>query len=299
MNLSLAQLRTFLEIAQGRSFRQTAEKLSLTQPAVSAQIRTLETELGAPLFYRQQVALTPAGNTFLPFARQIVALAEDSHQAVNDTLGSSKRSIVLGTSSCVATAILPRLIRYFQNDHPDVRITVHTLQEDRLWQGMSKRDLDCAIHYGPVPPFINKEKWEQYLLYTDTLTLIAPIEHPIAKASYFPLEQLSDTPLISLTPETPERKVIDRLLHERNQSVETTVELSSVEEVKRMVHQGLGMALIPRISLDPPSDTGIRALRIPTLQNQIPVTLLRLAGRYRSHLMERFLADIRGVYPSS
>ncbi|SFS66015.1 LysR family transcriptional regulator [Marininema halotolerans] len=297
MNLTLAQLRTFLEVAQAKNFRQAADHLQLTQPAVSAQIRTLESELNAPLLHRQRVALTPAGATFLPFARQILALAEDSQQAVNDSVGNTKGRITLGTSSSVATAILPRLIRYFQKDHPDVHITVHTLPEERIWQGMMERQLDWAIHYGPLPPMIHKEKWEPFLLYMDTLTLVASIDHPLANTAYVSLDQLTESTLISFTPESPERKVIDNLLHEQHPPLKMSVELSSAEEIKRMVHYGLGVAFIPRMSLDPQTDQGLRVIRVPALHQQIPITLIRLKERYHSHVMERFLADIRGIYP--
>lgn len=291
--MNLPQLITFLEVAKRNHFRRAAEHLKLTQPAVSAQIRSLEDELGTPLFHRPNVTLTAAGKAFLPYARQIVALAEEGKQAARETEELLQGSVTLGTASGVALAILPRLLRYFQGSHPSIRVTVHTLPGDRIARGVREGRLDAGIGYLFHPP----DQLQSHILFYDSLALIAPPDHPFARKSYVSPAELDGIPLISLPPEATERKWMDQVL--RNQGIEpvVSIELSSVEEIKRTVRQGLGLALIPRLSLDPEVDRTIRTLRVPGLHHQLPVALFFPEGRHLPKALRRLLDDIRGIYP--
>lgn len=111
------------------------------------------------------------------------------------------------------------------------------------------------------------------------------------------MDRLKDTPIISLVPEATERRLIDQLLHEKNIHPESSIELSSLEEVKRMVREGLGLALIPRFCIDPIVDQDLRQLRVPGLKTQLPIVLLYPKERYLSSALRRLLDDIRGIHP--
>ena len=105
-------------MAKHNSFRKAAQELTLTQPAVSAQIRSLEEELGAPLFLRQRVRLTSGGKAFLPYARQVAALLEEGKRAVQDTEEMLRGKLTIGATSGAAITILPRLLTYFRDIRP-------------------------------------------------------------------------------------------------------------------------------------------------------------------------------------
>jgi DNA-binding transcriptional LysR family regulator len=290
--LNLSQILTFLEVAKHNSFRKAAQELTLTQPAVSAQIRSLEEELGAPLFLRQRVRLTSGGKAFLPYARQVAALLEEGKRAVQDTEEMLRGKLTIGATSGAAITILPRLLTYFRDIRPRLRVTVHTLSGNQVVQGVLEGRLDAGINYLDQP----LDHLQNQVLFYDTLTLIAPLDHPAARESYFRLEKLKETPLISLVPEATEQKLIDRILREKGIRTESSIELTSLEEVKRMVREGLGLALIPRLCLDPMTDDGLRQLRVPGLKNQLPVVLLYPKERYHSSALRRLLNDIRGIY---
>ncbi|GGA49997.1 LysR family transcriptional regulator [Kroppenstedtia guangzhouensis] len=290
--MNLSQILTFLEVAKHNSFRKAAQELTLTQPAVSAQIRSLEEELGAPLFLRQRVRLTSGGKAFLPYARQVAALLEEGKRAVQDTEEMLRGKLTIGATSGAAITILPRLLTYFRDIRPRLRVTVHTLSGNQVVQGVLEGRLDAGINYLDQP----LDHLQNQVLFYDTLTLIAPLDHPAARESYFRLEKLKETPLISLVPEATEQKLIDRILREKGIRTESSIELTSLEEVKRMVREGLGLALIPRLCLDPMTDDGLRQLRVPGLKNQLPVVLLYPKERYHSSALRRLLNDIRGIY---
>lgn len=223
----------------------------------------------------------------------MATLWEEGKQAVQDTEELLQGNFTIGATSGAAITILPRLLTYFRDTRPQLRVTVRTLPGDQVIQGVLEGQLDAGITY-QIQPI---ELLNSQVLFYDTLTLIAPRDHPTAKESYFHLDRLKDTPIISLVPEATERRLIDQLLHEKNIHPESSIELSSLEEVKRMVREGLGLALIPRFCIDPIVDQDLRQLRVPGLKTQLPIVLLYPKERYLSSALRRLLDDIRGIHP--
>ncbi|PTM59911.1 LysR family transcriptional regulator [Desmospora activa] len=292
--MQINQLITFLEVVKTGHFREAARRLNLTQPAVSAQIRSLEESLGSALFHRQPVSLTAAGKAFLPHARQMIALAETGRRAVQDSQTTQRGSITVGASSGAALAVLPRMLRYFHGNQPDVRVSVHTLPASTIINGLHEGRLDAGILYGSLE---DTELVRQVLLY-DRFVLITPYDHTLAIHSYLSMDELKTTPLISLTPETPERQLLNRLFSVKGIQPETAIELSSVEEVKRSVRLKLGIAIVPRLSLDDELDRDLRWIYLTGSDEQFPVVLLRPRDQHLSPTLHHFLEDIRGIYPS-
>ncbi|MDR6225309.1 LysR family transcriptional regulator [Desmospora profundinema] len=290
--MHINQLITFLEVAKTNRFREAARRLNLTQPAVSAQIRSLEESLGTLLFHRQPVSLTSAGHAFLPHARQILALAETGKRAVRDSQSSLPLSITVGASSGAALTVLPRLSRYFNGVRSDIRVSVHTLPVVEIVDGLHSGRLDAGIVYGSQT---DPDLVSQVLMY-DHFILITPKSHPLAQREHLPVAELTGMPMISLTPENPERQWLDWLLSVKKIHPETVIELSSVEEVKRAVRFGLGIALIPRLSRDDEMDRDLHRVRLSGFNHQFPIVLLRPNDRHLSPDLLRFLEDTCGIY---
>lgn len=292
--MHIQQLITFLEVAKKRHFRQAAEHLRLTQPAVSAQIRALEEELGVSLFQRQPITLTPAGKAFLPYAKQVLSLIEEGKRAAFDSADTLPEEVTVAVPSGVALPILSRLLKYFRQEHPHVRVTIRTKNRSALIRGLRDGEVDVGIVYG-IP---ENRHIRSRVIHYDTLTLIAPADHPIARVPYLSLERLKDTPLLALSSETEEQLLIDRLLRERGIHPPIAVELRSVEEILRMVALGFGPALVPRLALQGAEKTGIREVRITGLEIQWPVTLVVPCHRVLSSGFRRLMDDLCGIYPS-
>ncbi|GAA5344173.1 LysR family transcriptional regulator [Planifilum fimeticola] len=287
------QLITFLEVAKRRHFRKAAEHLRLTQPAVSAQIRGLEEELGITLFQRHPFALTPAGKAFIPYAKQVLTLMEEGKRAALDSENSLPEEVTVAISSGVALPILSRLLKYFRQEHPQVRVTIRTKKRNELLRGLREGEVDVGIVYGiPETRHIRSQ-----VIHYDTLTLIAPTDHPIARVPYLPLERLADVPLLALSAETEEQQLINRLLGARGIDPPVAVELWSVEEILRMVTLGFGPALVPKLALQGAEESGIREVRIVGLEVQWPVTLVVPMQRVLSSGFRQLMDDICGIYP--
>lgn len=286
------QLITFLEVAKQLHFRQAAEKLNLTQPAVSAQIRSLEEELGTTLFYRSHVKLTPSGTLFLPYAQKILDLIDESRERVAEWEHRPPGPVTVGTTSCLSMSIWPRLARYFHQRHPDVRLRLFTYSSQKIIQSLQEGQIDLAISYPlPHPP----AQIETQTLFYDSFSFITARDSPLAEKPYLDLKELEDIPLISFASFTLERALLEEIMQRSNINLNLMIELSSTEEIKRLVAEGIGAALVPTISLQ--DEPHLKRIRITSFEHSIPVHLYMPKKRYLTRTVRELIRDISGIYP--
>ncbi len=145
--IELRQLRYFLAVAETLHFARAAEKLHIAQPSLSQQIRALEEELGVQLFERSRrhVALTTDGEALLPYARRLVALADDAHEEFAERSGLRRGRVRLGTTPTLGGHLLPRAIRGFFQAYPGLEITITEDGSDRLARQLEQGQLDLAL----------------------------------------------------------------------------------------------------------------------------------------------------------
>ncbi|MBN2908745.1 LysR family transcriptional regulator [Polycladomyces sp. WAk] len=290
--MHIQQLITFLTVAKHRHFRQAGEELMLTQPAVSAQIRSLEEELGCTLFHRPHVSLTPEGKTFLPYAQKMVSLYEESKHALHQRDDDSIIRVTIGVDATLAPFALQRLSPHFQPERPQVHIRMLTLTEAQIIQALEEGRIDLGIAYRTGIPF----RFPVSVLVYDTLTLAVSFQNPIARFAYLPLKRLPETPVILPAPGTTERRLIDEQLERHDLTIDPVLELPDLETLKQAVAQGIGVALLPRMALTH-DQAGWRLLRIPELHPQLPVCLFHPDRGALTPALRRLVDDLRGIYP--
>jgi DNA-binding transcriptional LysR family regulator len=131
--MNISQLETLLTISRTMSFRKAGEMLNLTQPAVSAQIKSLEEEFKTVLVHRNQpVSLTDNGQLFLEHAEQILTIVSELKQRLSDMDETPQGHIHLGTTTSIAMQILPRVLSYFQNQFPLIKTTIHSMPSSQI-----------------------------------------------------------------------------------------------------------------------------------------------------------------------
>jgi DNA-binding transcriptional LysR family regulator len=141
------------------SFRKAGELLNLTQPAVSAQIKSLEDEFKTVLIDRNQpVTLTDHGQVFLEHAEQILTIVEELKQKLSDLNQTPQGHILLGTTSSIAIQILPRVLSYFQNQFPLIKTTIHSMPSSQVMTSVENGSVDIGITY------LTEKKSERHLL---------------------------------------------------------------------------------------------------------------------------------------
>ena len=291
--MNISQLETLTAISKTKSFRKAGELLNLTQPAVSAQIKSLEDEFKTVLVDRNQpVTLTDRGQIFLGQAERILDIVEELKQKLSDMEQIPQGRIVLGTTTSIAIQILPRILSYFQDQFPLIKTSIQSLPSSQVYQNVEQGLVDIGIGYiGENNPQIHAS-----VLYYDTFEMVVSPSHPLAKEDHPNLEMLRNLPLILLSPDTVGRRFVEQVFRGHNMEPHVVMELSSSEEVKRMVEINLGAAIISKQTIARELRLGtLQVVPIPEFRVSHPVGVVYKAGRYINSAMQQFLRDLKGM----
>ncbi|WP_136608420.1 LysR family transcriptional regulator [Paenibacillus dokdonensis] len=291
--MNISQLETLITISKTMSFRKAGELLNLTQPAVSAQIKSLEDEFKTVLVDRNQpVTLTDRGEVFLEHAERILAVVEELKQRLSDLEHIPQGHIALGTTTSIAIQILPRVLSYFQNQFPLIKTSIQSMASSQIYTSVENGQIDVGIGY-----LIERNpNLMTSVLYYDTFELIVSPRHPLASKSAVSMEVLQDTPLILLSHDTVGRRFTDEILKKHGITPNVVMELSSSEEIKRMVEIDLGAAIMSKQSVASELRHGtLKIIQLRELEVSHPVGVIYKSGKYLNSAMQQFLDDVRGM----
>jgi len=240
-------LRIFEAVAEQRNYTQAAKSLFLTQPAVSMQIKQLETEAGIPLFERsgKQVALTEAGVELLHHARLIHQQLEEAQQVMEEMRGLKRGSLHL-TMASTANYFAPRLLAAFCNRYPEIQVSLQVANRDGLLQALEDNTTDIVIM--GKPPQRMAVASEMFM--ENPLVVIAPPEHALTGQKKIPLSALAEHPFIVRERGSGTRAAVERFLAKHNIERPGGMEMNSSEAIKQAVRAGLGLGVISMHTLE-------------------------------------------------
>jgi DNA-binding transcriptional LysR family regulator len=243
----LAELEAFAEVARLASVSRAAEELHVTQPALTARLRSLETDVGAALFVRSRrgMALTDAGRALLPYAQRAIVQVLEGRRALEQLREGKTGELLIGAAPAVSTYLLPRVLRSFQGTHPGVRIGVRTGHTEEVLAMVLRREVDVGVGR-PV------RHAEAMLIpvFDDELILVAAADHPFARRVQVRVRELAEERLILFDRASSYYELTSSLVRQAGVVPESVLELDNVEAAKKMVLAGLGVALLPRMALD-------------------------------------------------
>jgi len=237
------QLETFLEVARLSSFSRAAERRFRTQPAISAQIRALEEEVGAKLLDRSggKVAITAAGKVFQKYAEDSL----EQRRVMLITLAEMHRvprgEIVVAANEGTCLHILPEVFAEFKRQYPNVGVAVHRLEHNKILEAIIENSCDFGIISMPV----TDKRLTVVQIHRDELVVITPPDHPLAKHRQAMVAQVVEYPLL-LPKVGRTRDALEELFHERRLKPAISMELDSSELMKRFVAVGVGVGFIAR-----------------------------------------------------
>lgn len=237
------QLETFLEVARLSSFSRAAEKRFRTQPAISAQIRSLEDEIGAKLLDRSggKVSLTGAGKAFQKYAEDALQARRDVVTAMAEMERVPRGEIVVGANEGTCLHVLPEVFSEFKKQYPAVSVNINRLESAGILSGI----IDNSVDFGVMSLPVNDNRLTVVSIHRDELVIITPPRHPLSKAKSATLADASQYPL--LMPEAGHtRDAIEQYFHERKLKLNISMELDSSELLKRFVAADVGIGFIAR-----------------------------------------------------
>ena len=179
--MDIAALQAFLAVAETGSFSRAAERLSLTQPAVSKRIATLEFELGTSLFDRiaRRVHLTEAGRALLDRAHGLLRELEDIRRSITNLSGEIAGPLALATSHHIGLHRLPSALKRFHRDYPGIHLDLRFMDSEQACMAVARGDLELAIV--TLPPSVQSPLTAE-LLWDDPLDLVVSPDHTLARA---------------------------------------------------------------------------------------------------------------------
>lgn len=256
------QLTYFLAAAQTQNFRKAAELCLVAQSALSRQIAALEDELEVELFARKKkrVTLTPAGQEFAIHVRNAMEQLQEGQQLLTELRAGQRGTIVLGCIESLATSFLPELFASFHQHYPNVRLKVRVNHTDELVTLVEQGEVELGLI---LDPRLQSELLIIKKLFRQPLHLLVSAQHPLAqKAATVTLEQIATEPLLLLDETSRMGQITQRIFAQRGLALRPLVEIESVEGLKEMVRQGIGVTLtLP--ALIRPSQVGSDLMLLP------------------------------------
>jgi DNA-binding transcriptional LysR family regulator len=260
-----------MSIVELGSFSAAAERLNLTQPAVSLQIKQLEERLGVPLIERmdRRAHPTDAGRALLAHAHRVEAAVAEAVAAVGVYAGEAGR-VRLGTGATACIYLLPGILRALRAAYPRLEITVSTGNTGAVLKQLEENALDIALVTLPAPG----RMFEVTPIRDDALLAIFPAEGPIPpKATPRALARL---PLVLYEPGGNARRLIDDWFGRAGLAPRPVMELGNVEAIKEMVAAGLGCAILPALAVPAGGSAALVARPLsPPLRRKLGVVLRR------------------------
>ena len=243
--MELNNLKAFITVADCASFSAAAEKLHLTQPAVSKRIAALESALDAPLFDRigRRIRLTEPGAALLPVARRICSDLTQIQQTIASLGQNVAGKLSIGTSHHIGLHRLPALLREFTARYPEVEMDLHFMDSEDACAAVEANSLELAVVTLPESPFPNLQT---RLIWNDPLLIATDPDHPLTRKKNPQPSDLADYPAIVPSRETVTRQVLDKALLPFGIKPRVAMETNYIETIKMMVSVGLGWGAIPQ-----------------------------------------------------
>lgn len=266
MDVHARELRYFVAVAEELHFTRAAEKLYVSQPALSKQIRALERQLGAELFRRDRhgVALTGAGEALLPHARRVLAAWEAGAAAVEEAKAAERSTLVVGMSTSPGRGgLLPAIRSRFTAAHPGTMVRLRQMSWDDPTAGLADGTVDVAFVWLPLP---DEERYAWTVVAEEPRLLALPDSHPLAARPEIDFADLLDEPFLALPRSAGRLRDHWLALDARaGRPPRIGAEVSGAEETYEALVAGLGVCLVaagnaPLISLGGVTTRRVRGL---------------------------------------
>ncbi|MBI2913269.1 MAG: LysR family transcriptional regulator [Chloroflexi bacterium] len=293
--MDFGQVEAFVHVAARRSFSRAAEVLQLTQPSITARIQSLERELGEEMFERggRGVRLTDAGLAFLPYAERILQTLQEGRDAVDEVRNVQLGSLRLGSALTISTYVLPRILHIFRQRYAGLDVIIRTGRSEQVLNML----LSDEVQVGLVRSLSHPEV-DTVHLYDDEIVLVAYPEHPFAGTRSATVEEAAAQPIILFDRGSSYYGLIHNFFRQAGVVPNVAMELDSLEATKRMVEQGLGIALVPNVTIERELEAGT-LVKVDLVDAEVirrPISLIYRKHRKRPRTVQAFIDTLVEIY---
>ena len=245
--MQIETFKVFCDLVETASFSQAAALNSITQSAVSQQIRSLEQHFHVSLIERgkKNFSVTQEGRAFLQASKEILGTYENLGHRIRELQNIVAGELRIATVYSIGLHELPPFLKKFRSLYPEVDVKVDYRRSAQVYTEVLEGDADLGLVAFPSKRtgLVVEDFWR------DKLVLICHPGHPLAERKRVRLRDLQGEKFISFEPDLPTRKVIDRMLREQGVEIEHTMEFDNIETVKRAVEIENGVSIVPQTSV--------------------------------------------------
>lgn len=288
--MTLRQLEVFLAVLELGSFRKAAERVSLSQPALSHQVKALEQELETSLFERlgRTIALTEAGRILEGYARRMFAARQGAREAIGELRGLERGSLVLGASSTPGIYLVPWLLGRFKAQYPGIDVALRIGNTREIEERVRASQVDLGIVGGHLAD-ARETCIEESVV--DHLVLIVGSRHRWAKRGAIAPSRLTEECLLVREEGSATRRLTERTLDQLRVTTRAGLELGHTEAIKEGVRAGLGVAFVSEYAVRSEVAAGqLRILRVKGVTMQRHFHVIRHEARELTAGGRAFLA---------
>lgn len=288
--MELKHLRTFLVVYETKNFTKAAEQLHYAQSNITTHIQHLEKELQTKLFdcIGKSISLTASGESLIPYARKMLSLEEDiKYKLLND---GDKGYITIGASESLCTYYLPKILKGFQSMNPNIQVYLKVIDIDAYETLLEENIVDIVYvldekvsHSSIIKLISHKEKIGLYAI---------PI-HPLSHKKKLEIEDVSNMPLILTSKDCSYRKLFEKEIKKANVKTKVILETSSLQVIKEMALNGLGICLLPEMVVREAVEKG-KLVKLPyPINYPMESQLMYHKDKWVSPNLEKFLKVVQ------
>lgn len=285
--MDINQLEVLVAVAQERSFSRAAEVLNRTQPAVSQAIRRLEQEIGEKLFDRSSKdgTLTLGGEILLDYAKQMLNLRQSAQNAIKEIRNLHHGKVTISANEHTVFYLLP-VIQEFRRLYPLIKIEVRRGVASRIPKEITAREVELGVvSFKPSDSSVIAVP-----VMSDELALIVAPSHPLASRGNVSVKELGVETFIAHNAVSPYRQKVIETFERHKTRLNISVELPSLEAIKRLVETGTGVALVPKLTAKCELESGrLIALSVDEMKLERKLNIVYRRNSVLSHAAKVFL----------
>ncbi|UAA40205.1 LysR family transcriptional regulator [Paraneptunicella aestuarii] len=245
MNISLKQVKAFVKVAQCRNYAEAAERLHVSQPALSIAIRNLEQTIGGALFSRstRKVELTPEGQEFFPVAKRLLQDWEEACSDLNNLFSLQKGKLTIAVMPSFADTMLPKVLLAFHDSYPNISISVQDVVMESAMNAVRESRAELGITFESD----TLDGLDFLPLFDNDCVLICQPEHELALQNEVDWDQISAFPFVAMNWGSTMRRWIDEASVEHNLTLNITAEAGQLVTLGQFVAVGMGISVVPAL----------------------------------------------------
>ena len=293
--VELRHLRYFLAVAEAGSFSRAADRLGISQPSVSQQMRDLEAGLRVSLFQRRgkRILLTSAGLIFQEHARVILRQLENFLQELSSEPGQLRGALHVGVVPILNVALMPDLLGLFAAKHPGINLTVDEISSTEIETALEEGRMDVGL--GFLTRHSPNLRYER--LCTDEFALIVSEAHPWWRRRVVQFSELHQQRLLQLSDTFVMRRMTDQICLRHQVRPRTVAELNAIETLLRSLAPLKAAALMPKIALRGREGLKLKAIRLEGKKLDLEIGLLRLKDSGANSAVGAFTILAQAIVP--